>query len=242
MKAMILAAGLGTRLRPITDNIPKSIIPIGDKTLIEYLLILLKKYGIGDIVINLHHLGEKIEGALGDGGRFGLRINYSKEDIILGTGGGIKKVQSFLSDSAFLVINGDILVDLDLHDLIEFHQRHKGTATMVLRGNDNPDLYGPVKIDKSARIRQILDRPVWSGKDLSSYMFTGIHLIEPRIFQYIPDAQYYSIIDAYIEMIMKNEGIYGYIMKGSWTEVGTIEGYRKIEDDYKRGLLKLSYL
>jgi NDP-sugar pyrophosphorylase family protein len=242
MKAMILAAGLGTRLRPITNNTPKPIIPVGGRPLIEYLLLLLKKYGIKDIIINLHHLGEKIENTLGDGSRWGIRISYSREEIILGTGGGIKKAQAFLSDSAFLVINGDILIDLDLRDLLGFHSEHGGVATMVLRENDNPGLYGPVKIDSNARIRQILDKPECPGMDLRSYMFAGIHVIEPEIFKYIPDGQFYSIIDTYTEMIMKNEEIYGYLMKGPWSDLGTIEGYRKINDDKKKGLIRLSYL
>ncbi|MEK7825896.1 MAG: nucleotidyltransferase family protein [Nitrospirota bacterium] len=242
MKAMILAAGLGTRLRPITNNTPKPIIPVGDRPLIEYLLLLLKKYGIKDIIINLHHLGEKIENALGDGSRWGIRISYSREEIILGTGGGIKKAQAFLSDSAFLVINGDILIDINIDNLLEFHQRHGGIATMVLRENDNPDLYGSVKIDKDQRVRQILDRPVCTVMDLNSYMFTGIHLIEPKIFQYIPEGQYYSVIDAYIEMLTKNEVVYGHIMKGHWSDIGTIEGYEKVSDDNRRGVIRLSYL
>jgi NDP-sugar pyrophosphorylase family protein len=242
MKAMILAAGLGTRLRPITNNTPKPIIPVGDRPLIEYLLLLLKKYGIKDIIINLHHLGEKIENAMGDGSRWGIRISYSREEIILGTGGGIKKAQAFLSDSAFLVINGDILIDINIDNLLEFHQRHGGIATMVLRENDNPDLYGSVKIDKDQRVRQILDRPVCTVMDLNSYMFTGIHLIEPKIFQYIPEGQYYSVIDAYIEMLTKNEVVYGHIMKGHWSDIGTIEGYEKVSDDNRRGVIRLSYL
>ncbi|MEK7280558.1 MAG: nucleotidyltransferase family protein [Nitrospirota bacterium] len=242
MKAMILAAGLGTRLRPITNNTPKPIIPVGDRPLIEYLLLLLKKYGIKDIIINLHHLGEKIENALGDGSRWGIRISYSREEIILGTGGGIKKAQAFLSDSAFLVINGDILIDINIDNLLEFHQRHGGIATMVLRENDNPDLYGSVKIDKDQRVRQILNRPVCTVMDLNSYMFTGIHLIEPKIFQYIPEGQYYSVIDAYIEMLTKNEVVYGHIMKGHWSDIGTIEGYEKVSDDNRRGVIRLSYL
>lgn len=242
MKAMILAAGMGTRLRPITNDIPKSIIPIEDKTLIEYLLLLLKRYGIKDIIINLHHLGNKIEEVLGDGSRWGIRISYSKEDIILGTGGGIKKAQAFFGDSTFIVINGDILVDLDLRDLIGFHQKMGGITTMVLRKNDNPDLYSSVKIEQNRRIRQILDRPGWSGKDLNSYMFTGIHLIEPRIFKYLPDDKYYSIIDAYMDMISSGEELYGYIMEGPWFEIGTLERYRKIKVDYGEGLIKLSYV
>lgn len=242
MKAMILAAGMGTRLRPITNNTPKPIIPVGDRPLIEYLLLLLKKYGIKDIIINLHHLGEKIEKTLGNGSRWGIRISYSREAIILGTGGGIKKAQAFLSDSAFLVINGDILVDFNINNLLEFHQGHGGIATMVLRENDNPDLYGSVKTDTDGRVRQILDKPECPGIDLKNYMFAGIHVIEPEIFQYIPDGQFYSIIDTYIEMIMKNKGIRGYLMKGPWSDLGTIEGYRKINEDKRKGLIRLSYI
>src|SRR3954466_14571451 len=125
MKAILLAAGLGTRLRPLTDNMPKPLLPVGDRPLIEYNLMLLKKYGITEVAINLHYHGEKIRECLKDGRDLGMKILYSEEPEILGTGGGIKKISHFLSDWDLLGINGGILVDIDLDKVVEFHRMKK---------------------------------------------------------------------------------------------------------------------
>src|SRR3954469_4313488 len=114
MKAMVLAAGQGTRLRPLTDRVPKALVPVAGRPMIEYPLLLLKHYGIHEIVINLHHFGEQIEAYLGDGKRFGLQISYSKERQLLDTGGGLRKAKPFFKDETFLVINTDVLIDLPL--------------------------------------------------------------------------------------------------------------------------------
>ncbi len=133
MKAMILAAGLGTRLRPLTNTIPKPLLPIAGTPLIVWNLLLLKQHGFRDVVINLHHLGPMIEQALGNGSRYGLRIIYSREPAILGTGGGIKRAEPHFSGESVLVLNGDTLVELDLGALCAFHQQRDAVATLVLR-------------------------------------------------------------------------------------------------------------
>src|ERR1041385_376305 len=133
MKAMILAAGLGTRLRPLTNTIPKPLLPIAGTPLIVWNLLLLKRYGFHDVVINLHHLGPMIEHAVGNGSRYGLRIIYSREPVILGTGGGLKQAELYFSGESVLVLNGDTLVELDLGALYECHQQSEAMATLVLR-------------------------------------------------------------------------------------------------------------
>ena len=123
MKAMVLAAGQGTRLHPLTEHTPKALVPVAGRPMIEYSLLLLRRYGIRDIIINLHHLGDQIENYLGDGKQLGLQITYSKEPELLDTGGGLLKAKPFLQDGTFIVINTDVLIDLSLSDLLAFHEK-----------------------------------------------------------------------------------------------------------------------
>jgi NDP-sugar pyrophosphorylase family protein len=242
MKAMILAAGLGTRLRPLTNDLPKALLPVSGRPLIQYTLLLLKKYGITNIVINLHHHGQKIMDELEDGGKLGLNISYSFEPEILGTGGGLKKVWHLLSDETFFVINSDILVDLNLDKVVEFHRRRKAVATLVLREDKNADDWGVLQIDSQDRIRQIRDQPACDEAGLIKRMFTGIHVLEPQIFRYMPSSGFFNIMDVYLDMLRRNEHIAGYTMKGYWIDLGTPERYRKAQEDIQRGGVKLNYL
>ena len=242
MKAMILAAGLGTRLRPLTNDLPKPLLPVASRPLIHYNLFLLKKYGITDVVINLHYHADKLRKALGDGSELGMQITYSEEPEILGTGGGPKKICTFFSNRSFILINGDILVDVNLDKAVEYHFRKKATATMVLREDPEVERWGTIETDSQGRIHRLLGKGDWQGEKLSKYMFTGIHVLEPRIFSYIPDGGFFSIIDAYTEMVKKNERVFGYIMTGYWMDLGTPERYQKAHQEIEKGLLKFSYL
>ncbi|MBI3812359.1 MAG: NDP-sugar synthase [Nitrospirae bacterium] len=234
MKAMILAAGLGTRLRPLTDNLPKPLLPLEGRPLIEYTLLLLRKYGITDVIINLHYQGEKIMQALGDGSRWGMKIRYSEEPRILGTAGGIKKVEPLLFGESFLVINSDILVEIHLDRLIELHQREKAAATLVLREDPEVDRWGAVGVDPHNRIRQFLGKPDWTGEPLSKRMFAGIHVMDPRVLAYIPGQGFSTIVDVYIEMIRKGERLVGQTVKDYWVDIGTPERYRHAQEDLKQ--------
>lgn len=242
MQAMILAAGLGTRLRPLTDNLPKPLLPLEGRPLIEYTLLLLRRYGIMDVIINLHYQGEKIMQALGDGSRWRMKIRYSEEPRILGTGGGIKKVEAFLSDEPFLVINSDILVEINLDRVIELHRHKKAAATLVLREDPEVDAWGAVGVDSLNRIRQLLGKPDWMGEKLSKRMFAGIHVMDPRVLAYIPGQGFSSIIEVYIEMIQKGERIVGQTVKDYWMDIGTPERYRQAQEDLKRRRVTLPFL
>lgn len=242
MKAIILAAGFGTRLRPLTNNTPKPLLPVGNRHLIQYNLLLLKKYGITEVVINLHYHGEKIREALGDGRKLGMQILYSEEPKILGTGGGMKMVSRFLSDGTFLAINGDILVDINLDKVVEFHRWKKAAATMVLRDDPHVEAYGAIELDSKGRIRRFLGQPGWRGETLAPYMFTGIHVLEPRILEYIPSQGFSPITDAYLAMLKKDERLFGYLMKGYWRDLGTPESYQQAKTEIKKGTVRLSYI
>ena len=155
MKAMVLAAGQGTRLHPLTERTPKALVAVSGRPMIEYSLLLLKRFDIRDIIINLHHLGSQIESYLGDGTKWGLHITYSQEPELLDTGGGLLKAKRFLDDGTFIVINTDVLIDLSLSELIAFHNQKRAAATLVLRPDPLADQYGSMEIDSDGRIQQI---------------------------------------------------------------------------------------
>ncbi|MEK7747616.1 MAG: nucleotidyltransferase family protein [Nitrospirota bacterium] len=239
---MILAAGFGHRLRPMTEHLPKPLLPVSGIPLIHYNILLLKHYGITDIMINVHYHADKIMDALGDGSQFNVQITYSKEDHILGTGGGIKNLQSKLGDADFLVINADILVDIDLAQLISFHQKNKPRATLVLRKDPNLAQYGIIETDSDARIQNILSKvPVAKGC-FQERMFTGIHIITPKVFDYIPPGTFYSITDSYIEMLKKEEHLCGYFMDGYWNDIGVEARYQEVSQGIKEGKIRLRYM
>jgi NDP-sugar pyrophosphorylase family protein len=240
MKAMILAAGFGTRLRPLTETLPKPLVPLNGKPLIEYTLFLLRKHGFLDVVINLHYQGGKIRDTLGSGSRWGLRLTYSDEPEILGTGGGIKKVQPLLSDGPFLVINGDILVNIDLARVIAFHRQKQAAVTLVLREDPEADRWGPVEIDSGERVRSICGEPPHSEAKAGKRMFCGIHIIEPEVFGYLPAGGFSNIMDAYRKMIREGKIIAGYTMDGYWMDIGTEERYRLAQEHVKEGAGRLN--
>src|SRR5688572_6733281 len=163
MRAMILAAGFGTRLRPLTNVMPKPLLPVAGTPLIVWNLLLLRRYRFHDVMINLHYLGPMIQQALGDGSQFGLRLEYSPEPVILGTGGGIKQVEPFFNGEPFLVLNGDTLFELDLDTVIAFHREREAAATMVLRRDPEAARWGLVEVGPRDQVIRI------TGKGLSPY-------------------------------------------------------------------------
>ncbi len=241
---MIFAAGLGTRLRPLTEAIPKPLIPVLGQPIIAHTITFLKKWGVAEVVINLHHHAEKIKEALGDGKRFGVNIIYSFEEKILGTGGGLKKAERLLSEGTFFLMNSDIIADVNLLDVLSFHRQKGALATMVLRDDPRADSYGAIRINREGRIRQFLDKlppPVSSAhsEDLRTYMFTGIHVLEPGVFRYIPDEGFSSITDhVYPRLLLSGEKGFGYTMDGYWADLGTQESYSKALRDIESGMAK----
>lgn len=235
VKAMILAAGLGTRVRSLDSELPKPLIPIGGRALIEYPLLLLQKYGITEVVINLHYKADKIKNALGDGSRFGLGIRYSEEEVILGTGGGIKNAEGLLGKGPFLVINSDVVSEIDLGAVMAFHEKNRSSATLVLREDPDAEKWGAVETDSSGRILRLLGRPETGEKSVFRKMFTGVHVLDPRVLDFIPAGRPYHIIDSYIEMIQAGEPLMSYSYSGYWMDVGTPGRFQKTQSDLNAG-------
>lgn len=234
-KAMILAAGLGTRLRPLTLTVPKPLVEVGGEPLVYRALRMLKRAGVSDVVLNLHWLGDKIKAELGTGERFGLRLAYSEETDILGSGGGIKKVEPQLGGGTFFVINGDALIDLDLNAVLAFHRAKGAAATMVLRPDPNPDAWGAIEIDAEQRIRQFVGKLPKSGAPLRKLMFTGVHVLEPVVFDYLRSVFSSINEDFYPKAIAAGVPIYGYVYEGYWSDVGTWESLETARRDAAAG-------
>lgn len=236
---MILAAGLGTRLRPLTNTIPKPLLPIAGTPLIVWNLLLLKRHGFHQVVINLHYLGPMIEQALGDGSKFGMRIIYSHEPVILGTGGGIKKAEPYFSGEPVLILNADTLVELDLEALWDFHRSRGAVATLVLREDPEADRWGVVEVGEQDRILRITGRGVREAATIARRMFAGIHILHPRLLQQVPKGVASSIIDPYVAAIERGEPVLGYDLRGYWSDIGTPERYTHAEQDARSGRIRL---
>jgi NDP-sugar pyrophosphorylase family protein len=240
MKAMILAAGLGTRLRPLTNTIPKPLLPVGGTPLIIWNLLLLKRHGFHEVVINLHHLGPMIEQALGNGSKFGLRIIYSHEPMILGTGGGIKQAEQHFSGEPVLVLNGDTLFEMDLEALWVFHRSRAASATLVLREDPEAERWGLVEVGAEDRIHRITGKGASGSAPTIPRMFAGIHILNTRLLRDVRKGVASSIIDPYVAAIERGDPVLGYDLKGYWSDVGTAERYTQAEQDARAGLIRLA--
>lgn len=245
MRAMILAAGFGTRLRPLTNTVPKALVPVAGRPLIEYNLLLLKAYGIEDVVINLHHLGGKIREAFGDGNAYGLRIIYSPEDPILESGGGIKNAQRYLDGDTFIVVNCDTIIDIDLNALVASHRQTKAVGTLVLRSDPEAANYGLLKCDAHGRLYRIRGEPADPPvtEPLSQYMFTGCQILEPRVFDFMPEVKPFSTTrETYVTMLRAGEPLYGFVHSGTWMTVDDAEAMARATHAIVSGQVRLSYL
>lgn len=245
MRAMVLAAGYGTRLRPATDSLPKALIPVGGRPMIEYSLRLLKCYGIREIVINLHHLGEKIADQLGDGKKLGLEIVYSREKELLDTGGGILQARSLLDNGTFIVINSDILIDLPLKDVVSYHREKMAIATLVLRPDALADRYGAIETAAEGRIHRFLnfELPGEVPTPLTKQMFTGVQVLEPGIFEYMESKGPFSTTGkTYPKLLLQGEALYGFPFHGFWQDLGTMERIEEAEEKLATGEVRLHYL
>ena len=239
---MILAAGLGTRLRPLTESIPTPLLPVGGYPLIAWNLFHLRRHGIKEVIINLHHLGEAIRSELGDGARWDMRLSYSEETVLLGTGGGIKQVESFFEEQPFLVMNGDTIIDLDLTAMVLNHQSNSSLSTMALRDDPAVENWGVVETGLREQVLAINGK----GWVLGQYkqpthrrMFAGVHVMNPAILCDIPKGEYSSIIDAYVAYLEQGARIHGHVFSGYWSDVGSPEQYAKVQRDIDAGLLEL---
>ncbi len=227
MKAMILAAGYGTRLRPLTDKRPKVLMPVGNKPIIAIVIEYLKSHGVSDIVVNAHHLHEQLTAYLDHGRPFGLDIQCRVEPDILGTGGGIKNTEGFWDDEPFMVVNGDILTDIDLSQAFAEHRRSGALVTLALHDYEP---FNQVQVDTLGNITDIA-RKSSSGR----LAFTGIHVINPEVLSFITPGVFSDIIACYQELIQSGKKVRALVVKiPYWRDIGTIGSYMEANRESAR--------
>src|SRR5829696_5271188 len=227
MRAIVLSAGYGTRLWPLTEDRTKPAIPILGKPLVGYVAEYLAGYGIDEIVVNLHHRPESVRRALGDGSRFGVKLYYVEEPEILGTSGALDNTREFFERDTFVAVNGKIITDIDLNAALATHRNTNALATLVLLPNTRRERFSVVETE-AGRIRRFGGMPVDSTVEVP-LMFTGIHILEPRIFEYVPRGVFSdSVIDVYPKAIANGEIVAGHVASGKWRELSTLKRYLDI--------------
>ncbi|HEU4766030.1 MAG TPA: NDP-sugar synthase [Pyrinomonadaceae bacterium] len=228
MRAIILSAGYGTRLWPLTEDRTKPAIPILGKPLVGYVAEYLSGYGFDEILVNLHHRPESVRKALGDGSRFGVKLHYVEEPEILGTSGALDNTREFFDSDTFLVVNGKIITDIDLKAALETHRRMKALATMVLLPNTRRERFSIVET-LDGRVTRFAGMPNDKDGGPAPLMFTGIHIMEPRIFDYIPRNVFSdSVTHVYPQAVAKGEVIAAHVASGRWRELSTLRRYLDI--------------
>lgn len=228
MRAIVLSAGYGTRLWPLTEDRTKPAIPILGKPLVGYVAEYLAGYGIDEIVVNLHHRPDSVRRALGDGSRFGVKLHYVEEPVILGTSGALDNTRAFFEHETFVVVNGKIITDIDLKAALETHREANAIATLVLLPNTRRERFSIVNTE-AGRITGFGGMPVADGGGDTPLMFTGIHILEPRIFEYVPLGVFSdSVIHVYPQAIAKGEMIAAHVASGKWRELSTLKRYLDI--------------
>jgi NDP-sugar pyrophosphorylase family protein len=237
MKAFILAAGLGTRLRSLGLDIPKVLVPIGGKPLLQHHLEFLRPQGVAEFIINLHHLPDKVTSYFGDGGKFGVKIAYSLEKEILGTAGGVKRMESLLRDGTFLVIYGDNLMKLELAPFVKFHRDRQALATIGLFESLEPWTGGVVETDATGRVTRFVEKP--DRKEVSTNLINaGIYLLEPAVLDAIPAGQFCDFgKNVFPALLAARQPVFAMKPKAYIHDVGTPERLAEAQRDFENGLV-----
>lgn len=230
LKAMIMAAGVGSRLMPLTAEIPKPLMPVANRPLLENTIKLLKQHGFDQLICNLHHRAGLILEHLHSDQYRDISLNYSLEEELLGTAGGVKNCEGFL-DETFVVISGDALTDMDLSYLLAQHQAKGSLATIALKAEEQVEQFGVVQIDESGKILRFQEKPQ-AHEAISNLANTGVYVFETEIFKYIPANQFYDFGQQLFPFFVKSKApFYGVPMPGYWCDVGNLATYRQANED-----------
>lgn len=236
MKALVLAAGEGTRLRPLTLDRPKPMLPVAGRPLLEHLVALLAAHGIREIAINLHYRPEAIVDHFGDGSRFGVRITYSREQRLLGSAGAARRLDWFLDDP-FLVIYGDVLTDVDLSSLVDAHRRFGGIGTIALSEADDPTRCGIVQLDGTRRITRFIEKP--TNDQFGNLANSGIYILNRTVLDHVPSARPFDFgTDLFPALLSGGLPLYGVLAPGYVLDIGSVERYHRAEADLLAGRVR----
>lgn len=239
MKAIIMAGGEGSRLRPLTCDLPKPIVPVFNKPIMEHTIELLKSYNITEVGVTLQYLPQKIKDYFGNGSNWGVNIHYFTEDSPLGTAGSVKNADEFL-DETFIVISGDALTDMNLKEAIEFHSKNKALATLILSKVEVPLEYGVVVTDKTGRITGFLEKPSWS-EVFSDTVNTGTYILEPKALKYFEKGKKFDFSQDLFPMLLKdNQPMYGFVTNNYWCDIGDLKSYLQSHYDIFDSKVKIN--
>ncbi len=239
MKAVVMAGGEGSRLRPLTSSRPKPLVPVANKPVMHHIVDLLARHGIGDVVATLHYLADEIENYFGDGSELGISMRYVVEDTPLGTAGAVKLAHTLLEGERFIVVSGDALTDIDLGTLIAAHERSGAVATVALQRVANPLEFGVVVTDEAGRITRFLEKPSW-GEVFSDTINTGIYVLEPEVFEYMETGKNYDFSnDIFPFMLRDGRALYGHVTDGYWSDIGNLQQYVQANYDALSGAVRV---
>jgi mannose-1-phosphate guanylyltransferase / phosphomannomutase len=235
MKAVVMAGGEGTRLRPMTANQPKPLLPVINQPIMEHVLRLLKRHGFDETVVTVQFLAALIRNYFGDGEELGMTLSYATEEMPLGTAGSVKNAQDALRDDRFLVISGDALTDIDLTDMVRFHKKNGALVTIGLKRVPNPLEFGIIIVDEGGRIQRFLEKPTW-GQVFSDTVNTGIYVMEPEVLERVAEGESVDwSSDVFPKLLAEGAPLYGYVADCYWEDVGTHESYLKAQADMLSG-------
>ncbi len=235
MKAVVMAGGEGTRLRPMTASMPKPLLPIVNKPIMEHVLRLLQRHGFTETVVTVQFLASVVRNYFGDGEELGMQLHYATEETPLGTAGSVKNAEALLRDDTFLVISGDALTDFDLTDLVKFHHDKGALVTVCLTRVPDPLEFGITIVDDEQRVQRFLEKPTW-GQVFSDTVNTGIYVMEPEVFDHVTAGEVVDWSgDVFPALLAAGLPIYGYIAEGYWEDVGTHESYMRAQADVLSG-------
>jgi NDP-sugar pyrophosphorylase family protein len=232
---MVLAAGVGTRLDPLTTQIPKPLVPVANKPVMEYIINLLLQHGFTQVSVNLHHLPDSIKNYFGDGSAFGLKINYLFENTLSGDAGGVRGCMEHLCDGTFVVIMGDLLTDAKLGSLVEQHKKMKALATIALKPVTDVSQFGVAVLDSEGWITEFQEKP-HPDEARSNLASTGIYIFEPAIFDFIPKTGVYAFgKQLFPQLLKEKQRVLGLSIESYWSDVGTLAQYRQSNFDILNG-------
>lgn len=237
MKAVIIAGGLGTRLRPLTYNTPKPIVPVANRPFVLHQIELLRHHGIDEVILNLHYLSDSIKSILDDGKKLGVKIYYSIEEHPLGTAGAVKNAEEFFDEGPMVVFNGDTLTDINISQIIDFHKKKKARVTLTLTRVEDPTAYGLILTDAGGRVTHFIEKPSWeqistySARGPADTINAGIYVLDPKVFKDVPKGIEYSFErQLFPSLLEKREPIYGFVSDRYWIDIGNPSQYRQAHD------------
>ncbi|HBN09559.1 MAG TPA: hypothetical protein DD435_13220 [Cyanobacteria bacterium UBA8530] len=239
MRAVIIAGGSGTRLRPLTYNTPKPMVPLFNKPFVQYQIEMLRRHGITEIIINLHYLADAIRAHFGDGSALGVKLFYSFEKQALGTAGAVKNAEEFFNEEPLIVLNGDILTDIDLGELIRQHHQRQAKATLALIRVTDPTSYGLVFTTTEGKIYRFLEKPSWDEATVDT-VNAGIYVLDPSVLRYVPRNEAYSFERGLFPLLLQlKEPFYASITENYWLDIGSPSKYMQAHSDILKRLVKV---